>query len=182
MNGKIVVYTGPMFSSKSMMLVVAYERAMLSCKKVVALKPLLDDRFGENVIKSRSGVQIMANNISDISELLNYDADVFIIDEFEFLTGDVSIIETLANQGKVFYIAGLDMTAEGKPFGPMPEICVFADEVIKQVAICVDCKMENATHSYYLGHKTEDVVVGDKEYVALCRSCWYKRMKEEGKI
>lgn len=179
MSGKIVVYTGPMFSGKSGMLLVAYEKAMISGKSVVSIKPKSDDRFGKSVIKSRSFGEIEANNISDISELLNYDADIYIIDEFQFLDGDVSIIQFLANKGKVFHIAGLDMTAEGKPFARMAEICAIANQVIKNVAVCNECKHENAIYSFFLGIKTKDILIGDKEYIALCRSCWQKKMEDK---
>lgn len=71
------------------------------------------------------------------------------------------------------------MTAEGKPFGPMPELLAIADQVEKKVAICNDCKRENATISFYLGNKTEDIVVGNHEYIVLCRECWKKRMSRK---
>ena len=179
MLGKITVYTGPMFSSKSVMMLFAFERAMIAEKKVLAFKPRIDDRFGNSVIRSRSFGEIPAIDISNISELLNYDADVFIIDEFQFLAGDVSLIQNMANDGKIFYISGLDMTAEGKPFGPMPELLAIADQVEKKVAICNDCKRENATISFYLSNKTEDIVVGNHEYIVLCRECWKKRMSRK---
>ena len=71
------------------------------------------------------------------------------------------------------------MTAEGKPFGPMPELLAIADQVEKKVAICNDCKRENATISFYLGNKTEDIVGGNHEYIVLCRECWKKRMSRK---
>ena len=178
MNGRIFVYTGPMFSSKSVMMFFAYDKSKIANKKVLAFKPRNDDRFGEDVIKSRSLEQtLQAINISDLSELLNYEAEVYIIDEFQFLKGDIFIIQQMANEGKVFHISGLDMTAEGKPFGLMPELLAIADQVNKGVAICNDCKQENAIYSYYLGEKDKDVLLGDREYIPLCRSCWTKRMK-----
>lgn len=178
MAGKIIVYTGPMFSSKSVMMFFAHERGMIAEKKVLAFKPKLDDRFGDSVIKSRKLEAILkAVDISDISELTEYDADVYIIDEFQFLKGDISIIQKMANEGKIFHIAGLDMTAEGKPFGPMPELLAIADQVNKQVAVCNDCKEENAIYSFFLGKKDKDIVVGNREYIPLCRTCWSKRMK-----
>lgn len=181
MSGKIMVYTGPMFSRKSFMLLLAYDNASIAEKKVVALKPAIDDRFGGTVIKSRTYGEIPAINISNISDILNFEADVYIIDEFQFLNGDVFIIQQMANEGKIFHIAGLDMTAEGKPFGHMPEICAIADQVEKKVAFCNDCKNYNATHSFFLGNKTKDIVVGNKEYIPLCRTCWNKRMKMKEK-
>lgn len=178
MNGKIIVYTGPMFSSKSaMLLLFAYERSLIAGKKIVALKPKIDNRFGDTYITSRTFGKIAAKNISNISELKNYDADVYIIDEFQFLEGDIFIIQEMANCGKIFHISGLDMTAEGKPFGLMPELLAIADKVNKEIAICEDCKEDNAIYSFYLGEKDEDILVGNKEYIALCRNCWRKRME-----
>ena len=49
--GQITVYTGPMFSGKTNLLLGAYERATIAHKDVKAFKPKLDDRFGSNIIK-----------------------------------------------------------------------------------------------------------------------------------
>ncbi|MBQ9313407.1 MAG: hypothetical protein IJ220_00135 [Clostridia bacterium] len=185
MNGEIVVYTGPMFASKSGRLINMYEKCKYAKRNVLAFKPKMDNRFGEDVIVARKiETTIPAINILNVAELLNYDAEIYIIDEFEFLEGDVSIIQDMANEGKIFHIAGLDMTAEGKPFGLMPDILAIADQVMKEVASCVDCGSFRATHSFYLGRKNKDIVIGDNEYIALCRSCWAKRMhlKKKGII
>lgn len=174
MNG-IIVYTGPMFCGKSNALLSAYERATIAEQKVLAFKPKIDKRFGNNVIKSRKFGEIEAINISNLDELLNYDADVYVIDEFQFLEGNVRVIQDLANNGKLFRIAGLDMTAEGKPFGLMSDLLAISSQVIKFVAVCMDCKKENAIYSYYLGKKNSDILIGNHEYIPLCRSCWIKR-------
>lgn len=175
--GKITVYTGPMFSGKTTALLGAYERATIAHKKVLAFKPKLDNRFGANVIKSRRFGEIDAICITNIEEILNYDVDVYIIDEFQFLKGSATTILKLSDErNKTFYISGLDMTAERKPFGPMPELLAIADEVQKFVAICYDCSLENAVYSYYLGKKDTDIVVGNNEYIPLCRNCMNKRL------
>lgn len=185
MNGEIVVYTGPMFASKSGMLINFYKMCKIANRNVLAFKPKLDTRFSENEIVARDiATTIPAVNISNISELQNYDAEVYIIDEFEFLEGDISIIQNMANRGKIFHIAGLDKTAEGKPFGLMPELLAIADQVIKKTAVCSDCGHFDAIHTYFLGQKDKDVLLGDAEYIPLCRSCWDKRMnlKKKGII
>ena len=178
--GKITVYTGPMFSGKTTALLGAYERATIAHKKVLAFKPKLDNRFGTNVIKSRRFGEIEAVCIASTDELLKYDVEVYIIDEFQFLKGSISPILKLADEkSKTFYISGLDMTAERKPFGPMPELVAIADDVQKFVAICHDCSLENAVYSYYLGKKDTDIVVGNTEYIPLCRNCMNKRLKAD---
>lgn len=175
--GKITVYTGPMFSRKTAFLLAEYERSMIAERKTIAFKPTIDGRFGMGVIKSRNAGSIEAICIKNLSEIKGYEAQDYFIDEFQFLEGDIQIIQNMANEGKTFYISGLDMTAEGKPFAIMKDLLCIADTVEKRKAICVDCKSSDATHSFYLGGKKEDVKVGDKEYIPLCRYCWAKRMK-----
>lgn len=176
--GKITVYTGPMFSRKTAFLLAEYERSMIAEKKVVAFKPVLDGRFGDHVIASRNAGSIEAKCISTVEEIQNYDAQDYFIDEFQFLTGEVRILQKMANNGKTFYIAGLDMTAEGKPFPIMADLLAIADVVEKRTAICVDCKCDDAVYSFFLAGKKQDILVGDKEYVPLCRKCWQARMNK----
>lgn len=71
------------------------------------------------------------------------------------------------------------MTAEKKPFGLMPQLLAIADNIEKFVAICYDCAEENAIYSYYLGKKDTDIVVGNHEYIPLCRKCMQKRLKQD---
>jgi len=180
MQNRITVYTGPMFSGKTTALLGAYERAMIAHKKVLAFKPKIDDRFGDNVIRSRKFGEVSAISISNIKELLDYDVDVYIIDEFQFLEGDIKdILELTDARGKCLFISGLDMTAERKPFGLMPELLAVADSVQKFVAICHDCDEENAIYSYFLGKKNVDIVVGNTEYIPLCRKCMQKRLRKD---
>lgn len=182
MQNRIIVYTGPMFSGKTTALLGAYEKAVIAHKKVLAFKPKLDDRFGTNVIKSRKFGKVEAISITSIEELLNYSADIYIIDEFQFLEGDIKALITLRDKlKKTLYISGLDMTAERKPFGHMPELLAIADVVQKFVAICHDCEEENAIYSYFQGQKDTDIVVGNTEYIPLCANCYEKRMQEKNR-
>lgn len=180
--GRIIVYTGPMFSRKTAFLLAEYERSQIAERRTAAFKPALDGRFGKDIIKSRNAGEIEAICIEDLSEIEKYDVQDYFIDEFQFLRGDIQIIQKMAGLGKNFYISGLDMTAEGKPFAIMQQLLCVADEVEKRKAICVECKNSNATHSFFLGNKDKDVFVGDKEYIPLCRECWTKRMRLKNSV
>ncbi len=181
--GKITVYTGPMFSRKTAFLLAEFERSTIAERNTAAFKPALDGRFGKDIIKSRNAGSIEAVCITNVQEIRNYDAQDYFIDEFQFLEGDVQVLQEMASEGKMFYISGLDMTAEGKPFAIMRDLLCIADIVEKRTAICIDCK-HDATHSFFLGNKSEDVLVGDREYIPLCRECWSRRMnmKKKGVI
>ena len=172
--GIINVYTGPMKCGKSQKIFNELKRQLIAGRNIKVFKPTLDDRYGENVIATRAGNTVQAINIHDISELQNYDADSYFIDEFQFLDGDVSVIDKLASNGKKFYIAGLNLTSEKKVFGKMGDLMCIADNIEIMTSICEVCKCEEAVFSYYKGHKDNDIMVGDAEYIPVCRECYNK--------
>lgn len=72
----------------------------------------MDDRFSDTDVMDRNGNKFPAINIENIEDIEKYDADVYMIDEFQFLNGDVGVIQKLASEGKKFFVAGLNLTAE----------------------------------------------------------------------
>lgn len=180
--GDINVYTGPMKCGKSQRILNELDRQLIAGKSVLLFKPSIDDRAGKDYIYSRSGKKVNAINIENIEDLQKYQADDYFIDEFQFLKGDVEVIEKMATEGKKFYIAGLNLTAEKKVFGKMGDLMCIADKVEKMTSICEICKSENAIFSYFKGGKTEEIVIGDKEYVPVCRKCYEKLMNKDKDI
>ena len=179
----INIYTGPMFSGKSNGLLNAYDN-IWNKSNVVAFKPKFDDRdYG--VIKSRkSAVSIEAiciNDLEEISEHISSSTKTIFIDEAQFLTGDVKCILDLSIDRDIdFYISGLNMTSEQKPFGIMSDLLAIADSITIFRAVCFDCNKE-AQYSFYKYEKTSDRLVGSDDYVPLCRKCLIKRRKGVGK-
>ena len=157
--GDINVFSGPMKCGKSMQIINEFNRQLVTGKNVMIFKPKIDDRMGSNLIGTRDGKKIEANNIEKINELQNYNADIFFIDEFQFLDGDVKVIEEMAEKGKKFFIAGLNLTSEKKPFGKMGDLLCIADNVKMMTSICEICKNDNAVYSYFKGNKTEDIAI-----------------------
>ena len=170
--GDINVYSGPMKCGKTQHILNEYKRQLIAGKNVKMFKPSIDTRAGRDVVASRNGIDIPAILINDLQDLEKYDADIYCIDEFQFLKGDVKIIDKMAAQGKKFFIAGLNLTAEKKPFGKMSELLCIADNVNMLTAICDNCKSENAVFTYFKGGKNTDIVIGDKDYLAVCRHCF----------
>lgn len=180
--GDINVYTGPMKCGKSQRIFNELDRQLVAGKSVLLFKPSIDDRAGKDYIYSRSGKKVNAINIENIEDLQKYQADDYFIDEFQFLKGDVEVIEKMATEGKKFYIAGLNLTAEKKVFGKMGDLMCIADKAEKMTSICEICKSENAIFSYFKGGKNEEIVIGDKEYVPVCRKCYEKLMHKDKDI
>ena len=169
----INVFTGPMKSGKSQKIINEAYRQIIAGKKIQMFKPKLDTREQE-CVADRNGNKLMAVNIQDMNEIENYDADVYIIDEFQFLKGNVNVIQNMASKGKKFFIAGLNLTAEKKPFGKMGDLMCVSDNVQMLTSICEICKNDNAIYTYCKEHKDGDILVGDSQYLPVCRNCYQK--------
>ena len=164
---------------KSHVILQEAKRQMIAGKTIQIFKPGIDTRFSKDYVQDRNGNKLKAVNIDSINELKDYDADVYIIDEFQFLNGDVKVIEDLAQEGKKFYIAGLNLTAEKKPFGKMGDLLCVSDHVTTMTSICDICKRDNAIFSFYKGDtKSGDIEIGDSDYIPVCRECYNEMVQK----
>lgn len=172
--GDINVYTGPMKCGKTQKILDEAQRQKIAGKNVKIFKPSIDDRFSNNNVVARNGHKQEAININTIDEIKNYDADVYVIDEFQFLNGNLDELYKLTKKGKKFFIAGLNLTSERKPFGEMGELLCMSDNVKMLTAVCEKCKSEEAIFTYYKGKdKSNDILVGDEDfYIPVCRKCY----------
>lgn len=181
--GDINVYAGPIKCGKSNKIIEEAKRQMIAGKKIKIFKPGIDTGLPEDYIVDRNGNKLKSTNINDIEDIKNYDADVYVIDEFQFLNGNVNCIEEMAEDGKKFFIAGLNLTSEGKPFGKMGDLLCVSDNVQTMTSICEICKRDNAVYSYYKADdKDSDIKLGDKQYIPVCRDCYNELKKGTNNI
>jgi thymidine kinase len=202
MDGSITVYTGPMFSGKTQALMARLQSKERAHRKVLVVKPELDDRFhalGEIASKQRTAQKFEKHasmaaypikSALDLGPLIQQlDPDVVGVDEAQFfdeaigrvldviahqsahhddgLVGDVRIARSLE-----VYVAGLDLDAWARPFGPMPNILAFADRVEKFTANCFQCG-QDARLTQKIGGSGGRIEVGaDDLYEARCVDCW----------
>lgn len=174
--GRVEVITGPMFAGKSEELVRRLTRAKIAKRSVGAFKHSNDTRYHETDIGSHAGRKFPARPYKTIEGLDRAvrGLEVIGIDEVQFFdTGLVELVETLANSGCRVIVAGLDLDAEGRPFGPIASLMAIADQVDKLSAVCMVCG-EPAFRSFHKGGKTEQVEVGASQYEARCRTCWHQ--------
>ena len=180
--GDINVFTGPMKCGKTQKILDEAQRQEIAGKNIKVFKPKIDNRFSDVQVISRKGYKTDAIAINNIDEIKNYDADVYVIDEFQFLKGDLKELYRLANRGKKFYIAGLNLTAERKPFGNMGDLLCMSDNVQILTSVCEVCRNDNAIYTFYKGeNKTSDILVGEDCYIPVCRKCYEKLMSEKNK-
>lgn len=177
--GKLIVNVGGMFSGKTTALIQQGERYILAKRKVVYVKPEIDNRYSEDSIVTHKGQGVEA--ISMPTEGLSakvFNFDVILIDEVQFFDGRiVSEIEYLLQLGKTVIVSGLDMDFQGEGFEVTMKLMAKADVVNKYKAVCEECG-EDATFSYRKNTSKEKVVLGEKDtYKPLCRKCYYNKQK-----
>ncbi len=174
--GWIEVICGPMFSGKSEELIRRLRRAEIARQRVQIFKPVIDQRYSEDHIVSHSELRIRSESVKDAAEIeakLDWRTEVIGIDEAQFLGEElVNLVLKLADMGKRVIIAGLDTDYLGRPFHPMPELLAVADEITKDLAICVRCG-NPAKHTQRLVANEDLIVVGAAgTYEARCRRCF----------
>jgi len=173
-RGRIEVIAGGMFSGKTEELVRRLRRAIIARKSVRAVKHFTDNRFHETNLGCHSGLSFDAIPLKDAEAIYRQvrGFEVVGIDEAQFFGADLpDVCERLANAGVRVIVAGLDLTAEGVPFEPMPALMALAEDVTKLHAVCVVCG-EPACRSHHRAGKGTDIEVGAEAYEARCRGCW----------
>ena len=175
------VIVGSMFSGKSEELIRRVKRAVIARRTVQVFKPLIDDRYGVEVVRSHDGDSFVARPVrtsEEILALLSPETTVVGIDEVQFFDGEVvTVVRGLVASGRRVICAGLDLDFRGEPFGPVPTLLALAERVDKLEAICVVCgepatrtqRIVNGIPAFY---DEPIIVIGAKEaYEARCRTC-----------
>jgi len=182
-GGWIHLITGCMFSGKTDEMLRLIRRAEIAGRRVLLVRPAMDDRTEAGVAESRSGVSWQAESVADSSEIpprvSAVRASVVAIDEAQFFDdGLPEIAELLAAEGRSVLISGLDQDFLGRPFNAMPTLLALADQVTKLTAICTVCGAEATRTQRMVGGRpaaADDplIVVGgmnDDRYEARCRA------------
>ena len=183
----ITVYTGPMFSGKTQALMARLQSKQRAHKNVLVVKPALDNRYDsvdEIVVKQKTAqrfekhASMAAYPIKNAEQLERLIAeihpDVIGVDEAQFFGEDFSpaLADIAQELGLDVYVAGLDLDAWAKPFGPMPELLAIADRVEKFTANCFQCG-QDARFTQKIGGSAGLIEVGaDDLYEARCGVCW----------
>lgn len=185
--GVLEVITGPMFSGKSEELIRRLTRARIARQRVLCFKPDIDLRYHHTRIASHSAQTHEAYPVTSVEHLRDTlfpqleAVEVVGIDEVQFLSADViPLVSELIAGGKRMLLAGLDMTFEAEPFGPVPALMAMADKVTKLSAVCMVCGA-SAIHTQRLSSSQALVMVGATGlYEARCRAHFHPHTDPHG--
>ena len=164
-----------MFSGKTEELIRLLKRAVIAEQTVQVFKPALDTR--QSNVWSRSGTSIEAIPLARstlVWDELKEETQVIGFDEVQFFDPELgTVVSELARRGKRVICAGLDLDFRGEPFATTAHLLAIATHIHKPHAICMRCKQASGTRTFRREGGEDRVQIGDREYEALCLSCFY---------
>lgn len=190
MKGHIEIICGPMYSGKTEELLRRLTRLQYANTDFLLFKTEKDKRYSETHVMSHSKKSLAAINVENSLDILrecenNPHIKIIAIDEIQFLPSEDifnarKLCFELKKRGYRVIASGLDMNAQGNPFGIMPEILAIADEVQKLKSVCFVCG-EDAEMSAKVGEDNgEEVDIGGKEkYQAMCFKHWKENIEKD---
>ncbi|MCR5332107.1 MAG: thymidine kinase [Lachnospiraceae bacterium] len=178
---KLYFRYGAMGSSKTAnALMVNYNYIERGCRSLL-LKPRLENRDGEKIIRSRIGLEAECRFVEEFFEEIaqnreavrNYDA--IIVDEAQFLTEQQvdAFAEIVDNEGIPVICYGLRTDFQARMFPGSRRLLEIADKIEEVKTVCWCGK--KATHNARIFNGrvvragAQVMMGGNESYVALCR-------------
>lgn len=172
--GKLELIIGPMFSGKSTELIREIRLAKIIDKKVLVIKPLIDNRYSKNEITSHSFESEKCETVEKL-EYINDRAilyDLIVIDEGQFFS-DLKefVLKWVDVHKRHVIVGGLDGDFKRQPIGQILDLIPYADKCKKISSLCKYCNDgTKALFSYRKVKNDSQVQIGGAEtYVPLCR-------------
>ena len=175
---KLYFRYGAMGSSKTANAIMVRHNYLERGQRVLMLKPRLDNRDGETMIASRSGLRCECHFIEDLDRFNVRDYDCLIVDEAQFLTrAQVERLVRVVDIDNVPVIAyGLRCDFRNELFEGSQWLLAWADtiEEVKTICWCGKTAVCNArVVDGKVAREGEQIVLGGSEsYVSLCRRHW----------
>lgn len=137
-NPEFIIYTGPMFGTKTTRMLIDLDRALYRGQRVVACKPVIDGRYAAAEIVTHGGLRFPAINLESASQLLHIarDHDVIGVDEAFMIEGCSDVLVDLYKSGKTIVISSVQLSAQGQPFEEIMKMMPWATRIEVCPAVC----------------------------------------------
>lgn len=175
---KLYFRYGAMGSSKTANAIMVQYNYQERGQNALMLKPKLDNRDGERVVGSRSGLSAPCRFIEELDDIDLSAYDCLIVDEAQFLTkAQVQRLVDIVDDMDIPVICyGLRADFMGNLFEGSHWLMAWADSIEEIKTVCW-CGRKAIMNARVAGGKVvksgEQIVLGGNEsYVALCRRHW----------
>ena len=172
-----------MFAGKTSELLKRILWAKHQNKKIIVLKPSIDNRYSSKKIITHNDLSHECYPMTNWSNVLNefeFDknlVDVVFLDEIQFMdTSDtLKNVEEILNKGIDVVCAGLDQDSRGKPWETSSMLLGLSDKIVKIYGFCNVCGIE-ATKTFRKTEGGERTQVGAANiYEPRCLKHWEPR-------
>ena len=172
---ELIIYTGPMFGSKTTKMLATIDRYRYQNKRIIAFKPSIDDRYDNSAIVTHSGGRLEAICISNGGDVLKYIRgmprvpDVIAVDEAFMIKGIANALFSIFKMGITVVVSSLDLSSNCNVFDEMETMMCWATRVEKCPAVCPVCGAD----AYYTFKKVDDeeeILVGGSDIYE--PRCW----------
>ena len=192
---KLYFKYGAMGSSKTAQALITKYNYEENDLKVWLIKPSADTRDGEGIIRSRIGLQAVAQIITPDMDVYNVFSDskagncnIVIADECQFLTvAQIDQLREIANDFDIPVMCfGLRTDFQTKLFPGSMRLMEVADTIQEIKTIC-DCGNKATVNSRiidgYIVTEGDQVILGGNDaYIAMCHRCYIQGIREHRKI
>lgn len=193
---KLFFRYGTMGSGKSLDLLKVAFNYEENNMDVLILTSSIDNRYGDNIVKSRTGIKREAQGISandNILDVVHYKKNVIgqnikciLVDEVQFFTKNhiYQLSEVVDKLDIPVICYGLRSDFKLEPFGATQYLMSIADEIEELRTICSECgKKKSIVNARFnddgmiitSGNQVE--IGGNEKYRPLCRTC-YENLKK----
>jgi thymidine kinase len=149
MNPKFIIYTGPMFGSKTTRLMAEIDRATYRKRKILAFKSQKDKRYIEDKISTHSGATYPAICIEDALSIFHYLDDnsynsntIIAVDEAFMIKNIDSFLISLYRKGINIIISTIQLDANETPFENIKNMMPWATKIEICPAVCTMCDQD----------------------------------------
>jgi len=183
MRGNLETIVGAMFAGKTSELLKRILWAKHQNKRIVVIKPSIDDRYSNEKIITHNDLSHECYAMKDWNSTLDTfifnkdNVDMLFLDEIQFMhTKDtISNVENILNNGIDVVCAGLDQDSRGKPWETSSMLLGLSDKILKIYGFCNVCGME-ATKTFRKTEGGERTQVGAANiYEPRCLKHWEPR-------
>ena len=170
-----IVFTGPMFGSKTTRMLAVIDRYRYQNRTVIAFKPAIDDRYSSSDISTHSGGRLSAvcvksgEEIENVIQTLSQKSDVIAVDEAFMIPGSAETLIKLFKQGHTVVVSSLQLSAAGNVFDEIRDIMPWATKIEVCPAVCP----VTGRDAYYTHRKVDgldEIAVGGSEMYE--PRCW----------
>ncbi|MDB4337511.1 hypothetical protein OAA09_00675 [bacterium] len=172
---RFIIFTGPMFGSKTTKMLATIDRYRYQQKKVLAFKPAIDDRYDESAIVTHSGGKLSALCVksgNDIVDAVNRESskpNVIAVDEAFMIPKSATALIGLFKSGHTIVVSSLQLSASGIVFEEVRDMMPWATKIEVCPAVC-PATGRDAYYTHRKDDSLEEITVGGSELYE--PRCW----------